>query len=438
MMLKLIVQQVYMRHSFEKLRAWGKLIMITGFSQVIIQGIGFISGILVIRLLPTHEYGLYTLANTMLGTMLVLADGGISNSVMAQGGRVWANREGLGVVIASGFNLSKKFAMVSLMFVIPTLVYLLRHNHADGLTSLLITGSLIPAFLSALSGNLLSVALLLNQSVAPFQKVQMRISLLRMIILFMLIFIFPWAFVAVLSSSLPQIWGNLRLKALAYPYIDSNQKPDPFIQSQILTVVKRILPGSIYYCLSSQITIWIISFFGSTAAVAQIGALGRLSMVLVVFSTVFRTLVSPYVARLENNRDMLLKRYLQISLILIILFSGIIVITSVISGPLLWILGKSYTGLESELVLSITGSCISVFAGLLFSVATSRNWAIHPIISVPLSLTTIIGGVFFLNLSTLTGVLKLNILIASVELLLYFVYNLIKINQISWKPNLQR
>ena len=33
---------------------WAKLIAITGSAQVMVQAIGFLSGILVIRLLPTH------------------------------------------------------------------------------------------------------------------------------------------------------------------------------------------------------------------------------------------------------------------------------------------------------------------------------------------------------------------------------------------------
>lgn len=72
---------------------WAKLIAITGSAQVMVQAIGFISGILVIRLLPTHEYALYTLANTMLGTMTLLADGGIATGVMSQGGKVWQDKQ---------------------------------------------------------------------------------------------------------------------------------------------------------------------------------------------------------------------------------------------------------------------------------------------------------------------------------------------------------
>ncbi len=70
---------------------WGKLISVTGSAQVLIQALGFISGIIIIRLLPTEEYAFYTLANTMLGTMNILSDAGVSTGVMAQGGKVIMN-----------------------------------------------------------------------------------------------------------------------------------------------------------------------------------------------------------------------------------------------------------------------------------------------------------------------------------------------------------
>src|SRR5690606_35641018 len=101
--------------NYSRISEWGKLIAITGSSQILIQALGFISGILVIRVLPVHEYALYTLANTMLGTLTILADGGISTGTMALGGKVWNDRDKLGKVMATGMALRKKFAIGSLL-----------------------------------------------------------------------------------------------------------------------------------------------------------------------------------------------------------------------------------------------------------------------------------------------------------------------------------
>ncbi|WP_304199590.1 hypothetical protein [Flavobacterium alvei] len=110
---------------YDTILNWGKLISITGGAQVIVQAVGFVCGILIIRLLSVEEYAFYTLANTMLGAMTVLSDGGISTGVMAEGGKVWQDKEKLGRVLVTGLEMRKKFGVISLMVSLPILLYLL-------------------------------------------------------------------------------------------------------------------------------------------------------------------------------------------------------------------------------------------------------------------------------------------------------------------------
>ena len=79
---------------------WVKIVGITGVAQLGVQALGLLCGILVIRLLPTSEYALYTLANTMLGTMVMLANAGIPIAVMAEGGKVWQDKTKLGPALS--------------------------------------------------------------------------------------------------------------------------------------------------------------------------------------------------------------------------------------------------------------------------------------------------------------------------------------------------
>lgn len=422
---------MYASPSYLKLFQWGKLVSITGSAQFFIQAIGLVSGIIVIRLLPTQQYGLYTLANTMLGTMMVLADGGISTTVMAQGGKVWQNRVKLGAVIATGIELRRKFAIASLLVATPVLFYLLMHNNAGWLASLLISAALMPAFFAALSGNLLSIAPSLHQAVVPLQKLQVSVSVGRLGMILLTLFIFPWASIAILCASLPQVLANLHLRRVANLYADSNQPADPVVRANILTGVRRILPGSIYYCLSGQITIWLISLFGTTASLAQAGALGRLTMVLGLFTAVFVSLVVPRFARLEGNQKLLLKRFVQLQFGLIPIFTAIVLIVSIFPGELLWILGRNYAGLHQELLLSVAGGCMSVFAGLLFTLATSRNWTIHPAIVIPITIAALITGILIFDISSLAGILRLNLWVSFTEVLIYMLYCFFRIHKMS-------
>ncbi|CAN5429587.1 hypothetical protein BH11BAC3_BH11BAC3_05960 [soil metagenome] len=425
-----LVQNISSTSKIEKTVTWLKLISITGGGQIIVQVVALLSGILVIRLLPTQEYGLYTLANTMLGTMVILADGGISSGVMSEGGKVWKSKEQLGVVLATGLDLRRKFAIGSLLVAIPVLLYLLRHHGASWMVAILLLLCLIPAFFTALSGTILQIAPKLNQDILPLQKNGVISNVIRFILILFL-FIFPWAFVAILAAGVAQIWTNVNLRKISAAFADVNQKPDLKIRNEILKLVKRVLPGSIFYCLTGQITIWLISIFGNTSSVAQVGALGRLGMTLTVFSAIFSTLVLPRFARLPDNKNILIKKLVLIQIALFGLGIVIVGVTYLFPGEILWILGKGYNNLQKELVLSMAGNCLGLVAGASFGIATIRGWAINPLVQIPAICLAITGGVLLIDISNLMGVLKFNLFIYVAEILLAYANIFVKINRIT-------
>lgn len=426
--MKNILTKVKEHPKYDTIINWGKLISITGSAQIIIQALGFASGILIIRLLPVQEYAFYTLANTMLGTMTVLADGGITTGIMAQGGKVWEDKARMGVVLATGLDLRKKFALASLLVSAPILFYLLFHNGASWVTSLLIAAAMIPAFYAALSDSLLEIIPKLNQTILPLQRNQIEVGIGRLLLSGLTMFIFPWAFVAVLAAGIPRIWGNIGLRKIVYTMADKNQQPDVEVKKEILNLVKRILPTSIYYCLSGQITIWLISIFGNATSLAQLGALSRLSVMLSIFSAIITTLVIPRFAKLTSNKYLLLKRFFQIMGLLIILLSIIILIVYLFPTPILWLLGDAYKGLPFELLLSILSSCIGLLGGIVFNLYSSRGWAMSPIALILINLLAIIVSASLLDLTSLRGVLFFNIvlgLVALMQTIVFCTYNIL-------------
>ena len=425
--MRVILERINRSPWFARTFEWGKLITITGLSQILVQAVGFVGGILVIRLLPTNEYALYILANTMVGTMAVLADGGISTGVISQGGAVWRDREKLGRVLATGLDLRSKFGIATLLIAIPVMLLLLRNHDASWLVSALIVLSIIPAFISTLSGSLLQIAPKLLQDIIPLQKNQVESNLLRLMLLSTTLIFLPFAFVAIFASSLATIYGNIRLKKICKLYADWKQKPDGGIRKEIIAFVKRILPGSVYYCVSGQITIWLISIFGSTGAIAQVGALGRLAMLLNLFSIVLNTLVVPRFARLVAGRKILLNWYLKIQLYLVVFSAVIIVLVYMFSSEVLWILGDRYSGLNYELLLSIVGSCLNLVVGINYVLNSSRGWLLHPVVGISLGIAGIIGGLLLVNVSTLRGVLVFNIFTGIVGLFIHPLFGILKI-----------
>jgi O-antigen/teichoic acid export membrane protein len=425
--MRMLSSRTYGRFNLSEAINWVKLISITGASQVFIQGLSFVGGILIIRSLPTNQYALYTLANTMLGTMFVLADGGITTGVLAQGGKVWQDKEKLGVVLATGLDLRMKLAALSLLVSMPILLYLLHHHGASWIMTAAIVAALVPSFFTSLSGSMLEVTPRLLQQIVPLQKIQVGSNVGRLLLLVISVFTFPLAFIAVLAAGLPQIWANIKLRKLSAQFADNTQKPDEEVRRQIFSMVKRLLPESIYYCISGQITIWLISILGSTTSIAQVGALGRFSMIFGIVSTLLAALFYPRFARLANDSRLLLKRYIQIQSIVFILSGAIIFAVWLLSDKLLLLLGSKYAGLSGEVVLLIIGGGINFISGSSFYMCTSRGWVINPIITIVVSIASISLGVMLLDISSLRGVLIFNILVGIPTLLMHIIYGVKRI-----------
>src|SRR4029077_4687323 len=110
-----------MRRAFYHARIIGNLAIV----QAVVQILGFLSGILVIRSLTQQEYAYFTIANTMQGTLNLLADIGIRAGVVSIGGRVWQDRRRFGELINTGLQLRKQLSVVVCVVVVPILYLLL-------------------------------------------------------------------------------------------------------------------------------------------------------------------------------------------------------------------------------------------------------------------------------------------------------------------------
>ncbi len=415
--------------NFAKSREWGKLITITGSAQVAIQIIGFISGILIIRLLPTHEYAYYTIANTMLGTMVMLADSGISNGIMAEGGKVWQDKKKLGEVLATGLRLRKKFGIYSLIITTPILAYLLLDHGASIFIIFLIVLSIIPAFFASLSDSFLSMAPKLNQDIKPLQINQIQVSLGRLFLTGLFLFVFPFTFVALIANGIPRIYGNYKLRNISKRFASDTEKSSILVQEKVKVAVNRTLPIVIYHCISGQLSIWLISLFGTTSSIANLGALGRIAMMFTFFAAIFSTLVVPRFSRLKEYKK-ILKTYLLIQGFTALISFILISFLWVFSDQFLWVLGQGYYGLNYELLLVGISSGIVLMTGVSSGLNIISGWHLKTYFLIGVNLISSVISLTFLNISSLVGVLYFNILINGMAYFVNIIYGLQSINRL--------
>ena len=417
---------------------WSKLIALTGGAQAIVQITSLISGVIIIRLLNTQEYALYTISNVMLSTIIILADSGITIAVMSEGGKVWEDKKGLGSVLSTGLELRKKFAIASIIISTPILAYLLLQHGASNFITFAIIIAIIPAFIASMSDSIYEIAPKLHQDIKPLQRNQIYVSVGRTLFSGLILLIAPFSFLAILAGAIPRILGNIRLKKIAATRASMIELPSTETRKKILKIVTLSLPGLIYYCLSGQLNVWLIAFFGQTKSIATIGAISRLTMGITLFSSVFTIIVIPRFARLSNRKELIIFTFTKLQILLFTIIGLILLIVWFSSKELLWIIGPNYVGLQSELFLAMLSSCINLLVGGTYALYSTRGWVMHPVQSISVSITSIALGLLLFNISTLKGVFHLSIFVSSIEYLNHIVFSYIKMNKLDdlrFKPN---
>lgn len=431
-----ITMLMQMPGSDGKLGNWIRLAAVIFMSQATIQVLGLLTGLLIIHLLPVQEYAYYTIANTVLGTMALLSDSGINNGVMSQGGSVWQDRAQLGAVMASGLKLRRGFSVVSLCISVPVLYFLLMRQGAGWQASTMMLFGLVPAFLATLTDSVLEIPFKLHQEIKALQTNQLMVGAGRLLLTAALLLVVPFTFISLLSNGLPRLYGNLKLRRQMNALADLSAPASPVISQELMRIVKRIFPLTVYYAYSSQIAIWIISLSGSAMAVAQLGALGRISMIMSLFSILFATLITPRFARLQASRTGLLSRFSQTMLLLTILTVVVMLGCKIFAPQILMLLGPKYANLQAELLLSVAAACVNLVSGCVYGLYSSRGWTMQPFISIGFNLVCMLACIRLLNVSTLQGVLWFNICCALVQLLIGLIFCARMISKMPLQPRL--
>jgi hypothetical protein len=176
-------------------------------------------------------------------------------------------------------------------------------------------------------------------------------------------------------------------------------------RTAIVQLTLPSVPGVVYYALGGQISVFLITFFGRTAAVASVGALSRLGQIFLLLSPINGILIEPYFARLPKKD--LKSHYLMAMAGASICGAGIVAIARVWPGLFLWVLGPKYAGLRNEVVLVMLLGAIGLVGGVMASINGSRRFTYYSFVLADNFLTLILQVVFIwkVDLSTVRAVL---------------------------------
>src|SRR6266567_1936133 len=338
----------------------------------------------------------------------ILADSGISISLSSIGGRVWQDRERFGQLINTALRLRRYLAAIAIIAVTPILVWLLIRNGSPRLYAGVITLTVLVGLNYQLLSGVLMIVPRLHSQIKRIQTLDALAAAVRLALLVAAYFIFLNAAVAIWATIVSVIVQYGLLKRWASESIEKSAPINKDDQSAMLGIVKHQAPNAVFYCFQGQLTVWLISVFGNTQSIAEIGALGRLSVIFSIINATMTSIVLPAFARCQSPRELCI-RYFQVCGGFCLLGLSLIAASALFPDQILWILGGKYAHLRHELLLMMIMAAFSAVISAMWSLNSTKAWIRYSWLNIPSVILTQIVLLTLLDVSTVRGVILFGI-----------------------------
>lgn len=406
---KTVVSRGNSRQYWQTLRRRSSVLVKFLSVQVLVQAISLFVGIMLVRTMSQREYAFFTLANSMQSTLIMLADVGISSGLMAIGGKVWQDKERFGQLIQTGLQMRRMLGWISLSVVVPLIGWLFLKNGAGPVTTLFLGIVVLLGAYFRLTNDVLIVIPRLEGKIDRLQHLELASGVFRLITVVGACLTFVNATLAVLLNSLAFGIQGKALRKWADEGVDLHTETNAEDRVAIWRVIRQQAPNTVFYCIQGQLTVFLISIFGKTQNIAEIGALGRLSVLFTLVSAVMMSIVQPRFARAQRQSE--LKKIYMLTLLGYGTLSGCLLLLSWFLPELfLWVLGKSYQHLHSEFQIMIFAAVIAGGTGTIYGMNTARAWVRGAWLSIPTVLLSQLLLLFVLDISTVRGAVLLGAL----------------------------
>jgi O-antigen/teichoic acid export membrane protein len=374
-------------------------------------------GLLCVRLLPKLEYAKYAVVFAALGSLVVLLDIGISNSIAPLVGENTGDLQLIADYVASLRSLIHRLFAIAgpaTILIFPLMVS--RQHWSRPVVAAMVAMILASAWLARIS-SAYGVVLILRRDRPRWYRAQMISSLGTLALLGVF-----WAahWINVYSAILINVAGIGYIATSYYrrarQLLGVEGRPSAQKRRAILHLILPSTPNVIFYAVQGQIPQFLVTFFGITAAVADIGAIGRLAQIFVIFGQMNPILLEPYFARLPRSR--LKANYLVAIASVGSICMAVIAVGRFFPELFLWVLGQKYSNLHSEVLLVLIGSSIRYLSGSMWMIHSSRRFVYWWNNLSVIAMTLLVQVVFLFhgNLGTVRSALMFNIVSACASL----------------------
>jgi hypothetical protein len=378
---------------------------------VAVQAIGLLCGVCVVRTLTPEHYAIFGLAAAFASMLTVLADSGVSQAVLSLGGKCELDRVTLGEVVKSCAKVLSINGLIVAIIVPPLWIWLASRHTNVGFQLLATVVALLAGFYATLGADIYRNVLLLHRRVGAVQRTDGGGSLVRLVSLLSLLQVLPLTLIAVICGVFGEIFRYRTYRNAGTKLIETHVAPTAEATREIYRFMRRVLPTSIYFAVSTQILFLLMALVATNVSLAGAGALSRFHQIYQIVPMVCALVLAPrWALRTQPSYG----AFAQFALVGIGLAAMVSVPMAVVPQAFLWILGPSYAHLVYETRLLSVSSGLASASGVITALCTARGWLMPPWLFIPLHLAALLASILLFRLDTVAGYMKMHVLVQSV------------------------
>jgi hypothetical protein len=214
----------------------------------------------------------------------------------------------------------------------------------------------------------------------------------------------------------------MRRRGISYINEPARNTPEVIeARREMLRFIRPQVPIILFQAVQGQIMIFIVSFFGTQTALANIGAATRLNQIYAFAPYLCGWILQPYFARVPTVQAG--RRFFQILVGSIGALALLPLLALVWPDPFLLLLGKHYQNTTVEIRLVLTCATIGNATAFMVTMCFARGWLRDTAVLwvAAVTLTMQVFGVLVEDVSTAAGTLVLILWVSAASFITYLV-----------------
>jgi O-antigen/teichoic acid export membrane protein len=377
-------------------------------AQVVGRVLAATSALILVRALSVSEYGYYTLFLTAFTFICTFSDLGVTETLSYFRWRAGARQRPWVHYMHAVLSFRR---IVFALGLLGSGIYLFYVGGRIGRTPLVgVVAVAIMGFSAwfAIQSGVLTYVLKLQQRFREAYAIEISNEATKLLVVVSI-----WlAGLVSACAGMASVAAGAVVSATLATYLQSRQgviaKPSSRQAYQrsrmVLRQITPVLPGTIHFTLQGPLIAWIAAHYGSVANLAEVGAVGRIAVIIGALSGFTSAVFLPRLLSI-NNEGIFRKRYLQWWLVTLAYGGLMLLLIFTFPQPLLWLLGQSYESLNTELVTASATAVVATWGAYSWNVNRARGWTKYQPYRVPVMVIGQLGLFLTLDLATTQGVL---------------------------------